>query len=298
MRAEGIETAIGTYAIHHQPFYARSFGYRPGSLPASSHAFKHSLALPMYPSMEEPTVRRWWRGSRSVWPGSDQEGRPMEIIRVDGADERWDEFVWDSPAGTIFSSRRFLSYHPASRFDWLDLAVEGRRRPGVRVAGGRVAAATGRQVVQVPGRRLLRRLRASGTAATSSTVSEAVDLVTAELRGHGFRRRSPGLPPACYSGQPRTGVSSLRSARRATGWSSGMRQRSSTWSASETTILIPALRRNLRKAEKAGVRVRATDDRRTPSTACCAANLAEKGARAHPQPRRARGCCFASSRTG
>jgi perosamine synthetase len=57
MRAAGVETAIGTYAIHHQPFYAHRFGYRPGSLPASSHAFKHSLALPMYPSMEEATVR-------------------------------------------------------------------------------------------------------------------------------------------------------------------------------------------------------------------------------------------------
>jgi len=57
MREAGVETAIGTYAVHHQPFYARRFGYRPGSLPASSHAFKHSLALPMYPSLDEPTVR-------------------------------------------------------------------------------------------------------------------------------------------------------------------------------------------------------------------------------------------------
>jgi perosamine synthetase len=57
MRAAGVETAIGTYAVHHQPFYARRFGYKPGSLPASSRAFKHSLALPMYSSMEEATVR-------------------------------------------------------------------------------------------------------------------------------------------------------------------------------------------------------------------------------------------------
>ncbi len=56
MRAGGVETAIGTYAIHLEPFYRNKFGYEPGSLPASSNAFKHSLALPIYPSMEEETV--------------------------------------------------------------------------------------------------------------------------------------------------------------------------------------------------------------------------------------------------
>lgn len=56
MRAAEVETAIGTYAIHHQPFYAEKFGYKPGDLPVSSRAFKHSLALPIYPSMEDGTV--------------------------------------------------------------------------------------------------------------------------------------------------------------------------------------------------------------------------------------------------
>jgi dTDP-4-amino-4,6-dideoxygalactose transaminase len=56
MKATGVETAIGTYAVHMQPFYGRTFGYRPGDLPRSSHAFRHSLALPIYQSMGEETV--------------------------------------------------------------------------------------------------------------------------------------------------------------------------------------------------------------------------------------------------
>lgn len=56
MKAAGVETAIGTYAIHEQPFYRRAFGYQPGSLPRSSYAFRHSLALPIYQSMGEETV--------------------------------------------------------------------------------------------------------------------------------------------------------------------------------------------------------------------------------------------------
>ena len=56
MKADGVETAIGTYAIHLQPFYRDRYGHKPGSFPQSSHAFKHSLALPIYPSMGEETV--------------------------------------------------------------------------------------------------------------------------------------------------------------------------------------------------------------------------------------------------
>jgi perosamine synthetase len=57
MKAAGVETAIGTYAVHAQPYYRQRFGYREGCLPVSWRAFKHSLALPMYASMDEDTVR-------------------------------------------------------------------------------------------------------------------------------------------------------------------------------------------------------------------------------------------------
>jgi dTDP-4-amino-4,6-dideoxygalactose transaminase len=56
MKAVGVETAIGTYSIHEQPFYRSVLGCRPGSLPRSGYAFRHSLALPIYESMGEETV--------------------------------------------------------------------------------------------------------------------------------------------------------------------------------------------------------------------------------------------------
>ena len=56
MRAAGVETAIGTYAVHEQPFYMERYGYKPGSLPASAEAFRQSLSLPMYHSIGEDTV--------------------------------------------------------------------------------------------------------------------------------------------------------------------------------------------------------------------------------------------------
>lgn len=60
-RAHGIETTLGTYAVHAQPFYARAFGYQPGDLPNSYQAFTQSLTLPLYPQMEEEdleTIKR------------------------------------------------------------------------------------------------------------------------------------------------------------------------------------------------------------------------------------------------
>ncbi|MFZ1948192.1 MAG: DegT/DnrJ/EryC1/StrS family aminotransferase [bacterium] len=56
MKAAGVETAIGTYAVHAQPYYRQRFGYREGSLPVSWRAFRHSLALPMYASMDQATA--------------------------------------------------------------------------------------------------------------------------------------------------------------------------------------------------------------------------------------------------
>jgi dTDP-4-amino-4,6-dideoxygalactose transaminase len=57
MLAEGVETGIGTYAVHAQAFYGERFGLRPGSLPNSYRAYNQSLALPIYASMEEKAVR-------------------------------------------------------------------------------------------------------------------------------------------------------------------------------------------------------------------------------------------------
>ena len=56
MLSGGIETGIGTYAVHAQAFYGELLGLEPGSLPNSYRAHNQSLALPIYASMEEEAV--------------------------------------------------------------------------------------------------------------------------------------------------------------------------------------------------------------------------------------------------
>jgi perosamine synthetase len=53
LSTRGIETTIGTYALHAQPFFRRTFDYVPGQLPQSYAAFRHSIALPLFPTMTE-----------------------------------------------------------------------------------------------------------------------------------------------------------------------------------------------------------------------------------------------------
>jgi perosamine synthetase len=50
---DGIESTIGTYALHSQPFFMRSYGYAPDDLPNSEIAFKRTLSLPLFPSMTD-----------------------------------------------------------------------------------------------------------------------------------------------------------------------------------------------------------------------------------------------------
>ena len=57
LRAEGIETTLGTYAMHAQQSFAR-FGYCAGDLPNSWRAQRQSLTLPLVPSMPEAEVDR------------------------------------------------------------------------------------------------------------------------------------------------------------------------------------------------------------------------------------------------
>jgi dTDP-4-amino-4,6-dideoxygalactose transaminase len=53
MKARGIETTLGTYALHDQPFFQREFGYQSGQLPNSHAAFTRTITLPLYPQMNE-----------------------------------------------------------------------------------------------------------------------------------------------------------------------------------------------------------------------------------------------------
>jgi dTDP-4-amino-4,6-dideoxygalactose transaminase len=56
LRARGVESTIGTYACHSQPFYQQEYGYTPGDLPQSYRAFLHSLTLPLHSRMTDSDV--------------------------------------------------------------------------------------------------------------------------------------------------------------------------------------------------------------------------------------------------
>jgi dTDP-4-amino-4,6-dideoxygalactose transaminase len=58
MRSAGIETTLGTYAMHAQPYFQREFGLGPGDLPNSYRAFRQSLTLPLYPGLGDDDVVR------------------------------------------------------------------------------------------------------------------------------------------------------------------------------------------------------------------------------------------------
>jgi dTDP-4-amino-4,6-dideoxygalactose transaminase len=55
LREAGIETTLGTYAMHAHPAFAR-FGYTPGALPRSWALQQQSLTLPLLPAMEPATI--------------------------------------------------------------------------------------------------------------------------------------------------------------------------------------------------------------------------------------------------
>lgn len=48
MKELGVETTLGTYALHAQPFFFRQFYYKPGELANSWQAFNRTLTLPLY----------------------------------------------------------------------------------------------------------------------------------------------------------------------------------------------------------------------------------------------------------
>jgi perosamine synthetase len=58
LRARGIEATLGTYALHAQPYFARTQGHTPGDLTRSYAAFRQSLTLPLYPQMDETDPAR------------------------------------------------------------------------------------------------------------------------------------------------------------------------------------------------------------------------------------------------
>lgn len=58
LRARDIETTLGTYALHDQPFFQGAYGYVTGQLPNSHAAFKRTITLPLYPQMTLEDLER------------------------------------------------------------------------------------------------------------------------------------------------------------------------------------------------------------------------------------------------
>ncbi|MFA5029972.1 MAG: DegT/DnrJ/EryC1/StrS family aminotransferase [Patescibacteria group bacterium] len=48
MKRHGIETTLGTYALHMQPYYQKKYKYHNNSLPQSTKAFTRALTLPLH----------------------------------------------------------------------------------------------------------------------------------------------------------------------------------------------------------------------------------------------------------
>lgn len=69
LRERHVESTIGTYALHAQPFFRRSYGYQDGDLPGSWKAFRQSVALPLHPSLSEADLDKIAGAMRSILGG-------------------------------------------------------------------------------------------------------------------------------------------------------------------------------------------------------------------------------------
>lgn len=56
LRSADVETTLGTYALHSEPYFTRTLEIDDGALPNASAAYARSLTLPLYPGMTEADV--------------------------------------------------------------------------------------------------------------------------------------------------------------------------------------------------------------------------------------------------
>ena len=70
----GIETTLGTYALHDQPFFQQTYGYRTGQLPASHAAYQRTIALPLYPEMTDDDADTVIEALKKALPTSARPG--------------------------------------------------------------------------------------------------------------------------------------------------------------------------------------------------------------------------------
>jgi len=181
----------------------------------------------------------------------------MDIRNVEGIDESWDDYVWKSPGGTIFHTTRFLSYHPAARFEFMKLAVSEGDELVCVLPGGRVSTGDG-SIFRSP-------VGASFGGPIFSddddleTIGGALDCLSLHLREQGLVGADIELPPPCYRpGRSQALAFMLSSA----GYRLVAREATSVipLRVVHSEGLRPKVKRDMRRADSAGVEIAAGDD--------------------------------------
>jgi Acetyltransferase (GNAT) domain len=178
----------------------------------------------------------------------------MEVSRIDEPCDRWDSFVWASPGGTIFSTLKFLSYHPRSRFNHLNLAIEEGGQLVAVIAGGDMPR-DGRRYFRSPVGASFGGL-VCGSGCDLGSTCRAVEAFTATVKEEGYAGAELVCSPGCYSSSADQG---LRFALIKSGY--GIVSMDATLVVDLDLLdkddLDPVLARNIRKAERGGATVRA-----------------------------------------
>ncbi|MFH1313417.1 MAG: GNAT family N-acetyltransferase [Candidatus Eisenbacteria bacterium] len=181
----------------------------------------------------------------------------MEILSIEGFSDEWDEFVWASSGGTIFHTLKFLSYHPVSRFDFVNFAIRDRGRLICVVPGAAVGKHTGRIFRSPAGASFGGFVFADDC--DLKTMQDAVAAFGEKMRDMGFAGAEIALPPLCYSRNEHQGLSFVLTSL---GYRPTLR---------EATAVVPldtfdqnglqsVLARNLRKAAREGLLIRSGTD--------------------------------------
>jgi len=66
MRARGIETTLGTYSMHLQPYFAEQFDIADAMLPNATRAHRQALTLPLYQQLTEGQLQEVADALRAV----------------------------------------------------------------------------------------------------------------------------------------------------------------------------------------------------------------------------------------
>jgi hypothetical protein len=176
----------------------------------------------------------------------------MEILNVEGIDDDWDRFVRESPAGTIFHTLRFLSYHPARRFDFLNLKIRHKGETVCVIPGGRKETKLGTFYASPVGASFGGFVFADDSDLAS--MGGAIDTFDRKLIEMGFDRVEMVLAPSCYS---QAGHQALGFCLTSAGYNLVGREATMVVPLRSVSRekLNPVLARNLRKAERSGVSV-------------------------------------------